>query len=189
MRLLQFFNKPKLVPKLYTSLNQLPIHNFNEIITNQNLDYLKRNIDDNVQGLVLENLWLDLMDDYFTLTKNPKALMQLKRKMQIMLIEKKINVLEILKYCILKEINVDKELQSYGLTKENLAQHLGLLKNDLLKKITALPEEIEASNNEFDKTIAVLLSKGFSVNRFKTVVTEWVAMLEIVEQQNKAQQQ
>lgn len=187
----KFFMKNKAVagPKLYTTCNTLPIHNFNEIMNNQDLNYLKINRDDKVSNSDLENAWLNLMDEYFTLTNNPKALHQLKNKMHIMILEKKIHVLEILKYCIAREINVDEEMKIYRVTKQNLPQHLGLLKNDLLKKLAAIPEEINNADNEFDKTIAVLMSRGFSVNRFKTVVSEWVAMLEIVEKQNKAQQQ
>lgn len=190
-KFLNFFRRKKATagPKLYVTCNTLPIHNFNEIINNQNLNFLKMNMDDQIPDSILEATWLNLMDEYFTLTNNPRATHQLKLKISLMLLEKKINVLEILNHCIVKKIDVDEELKSYQLTKENISQHLGLLKNDLLKKIAAIPEEISTSKNEFDRTIAVLLSRGFSVNRFRTVVSEWVAMLEIVELQNKANQE
>lgn len=190
-KFLNFFRRKKATagPKLYVTCNTLPIHNFNECIANDDFNYLKRNLNDDVSRSLLESTWLDIMDEYFTLTNNRKALYQLKNKIAIMILEKKVSVLELLQYCVVKEINVDEELKSYRMTKENLSQHLGLAKNDLLKKIAALPEEMKTNNNEFDKTIAVLLSRGFSVNRFRTVVSEWVAMLEIVELQNKANQE
>ncbi len=177
--------EPKKV-ELYDRCNTLPIHNFNEVATTGNFDYLKVNKEDNVSDEQLQLAWLSILDEYFTISKNNMALIQFRKKTELIFLEKKLQVLEILKFCINRNINVTDQLKEYKTSKEKISIHIGMIKNDISRISKSLPqEEIKKDNSEFDRSIAVLSQAGFKIDRFTTVVSEWVQMLDIFQQQNK----
>ena len=114
------------------------------------------------------------------------ALIQFRKKSELIFLEKKLHVFEILKFCTDRNINVEVQLKEYRTSKEKISIHIGMLKNDISRISKSLPqEEIKKDSTEFDRTIAVLSQAGFKIDRFTTVVSEWVQMLDIFQQQNK----
>jgi hypothetical protein len=78
-------------------------------------------------------------------------------------------------------------MKMYRVTKENLLANIGIIKNDLTRITKAIPsEEAHKDETEFDRTIAVILKNGFQINRNTTVVSEWCAILSLIEKQQKA---
>jgi len=175
----------------YSKCNELPIHNFNEVASNNDFSYLIKNKDEEVSDEVLQLAWLDILDEYLTISKNNIALNALKKKAKITLLQKRLDTLEIMKYCADRGIDIDAELAQYRIKKDKIQVNIGMVKNDIARLSSSVPSESEkkGSNNTFDRSIAMLNKNGFNINRFTTVVTEWVQALDILEQQHIANQQ
>lgn len=175
---------------LFTKCNELPIHNFNEIANNNDFSYLKRDRNSVVSDELIQSIWVDILDEFISISKNTYAVNVIKKKSKIMLLELRLKVFETLKYCSIRGVNIDSELQHYRMTKESISINIGLMRNDISRLKGSLPDENEKKANqcslEFDRTIAILNKNGFQIKRFTTVVTEWVQALNILEQQNKA---
>jgi hypothetical protein len=166
----------------------LPIHNFNEVATNGDLNYLKINREDHVKESELQIVWLNILDEYFALSKNVKAISALKKKYSIILMNYKLEVLNALKICLDKGINIDKELSLCKTDKVRLSAHIGMLKNDISRISNSLPiEDNRQENSDFDRTLAVIMKYGYKINRFKTTVSELIAIKQLIEEQNKAE--
>jgi hypothetical protein len=183
-----FFNK-KPVQKaiLYTKCNELPCHNFNEVATNNDFNYLKVNKNDVATDIELETAWLGILDEYFRISKNTQGLNILKKKTSLLFLENKLQVFEAMQICLSKNINIDLEMKMYRTDKNILKIHIGMIKNDINRILKTLPvEENTKDENEFDRSLAVLSQAGFKIDRFTTVVSEWVQMLKVFElQQSK----
>lgn len=175
----------------YSKCNELPIHNFNEVASNNDFSYLIKNKDEAVSDDVLQLAWLDILDEYLTISKNAIALNALKKKAKIMLLEDKLRLLEVMKYCDDRGINIDAELAQCRIKKDKIQVNIGMIKNDINRLISSIPneEEKKGSNDNFENSIALLLEKGYNVNRHKMVVTEWVAALGRIEKQYEANKQ
>lgn len=182
-----FKKKPVKKAELYTRCNQLPVHNFNEAATNNDLNYLKVNKNDIVSDIELEKAWLEILDEYFTISKNTQGFSILKKKTNLIFLENKLHVFEALQICLSKNINVDAELKMYRTDKNIIKIHIGMIKNDINRISKTLPSEENAKDEtEFDRSLAVLSQAGFKIDRFTTVVSEWVQMLKVFElQQSK----
>lgn len=182
-----FKKKPVQKAELYTRCNVLPVHNFNEIATNNDFNYLKVNKSDTATDLELQTAWLGILDEYFRISKNVQGLAILKKKTSLLFLENKLHVFEAMQICIFKNINIDLEMQLYKTNKDILKVHIGMIKNDIARISKTLPvEENTKDENEFDRSLAVLSQAGFKIDRFTTVVSEWVQMLKVFElQQSK----
>jgi hypothetical protein len=184
--MISFFKKKPAEPaQLYTKCNILPVHNFNEIATNNDFNYLKVNKTDVVSDIELETAWLVILDEYFRISKNTQGFAILKKKTSLLFLEKKLQVFEALQICLLKNINVDIEMKMYKTNKDILKIHIGMVKNDINRILKSLPGEDEGvkDENDFDRSLAVLSQAGFKIDRFATVVSEWVQMLRVFESQ------
>lgn len=172
---------------LYTKCNELPIHNFNEIATNNDFNYLKVNKSCVVSDEEIEVAWLGILDEYFRLSKNTLALIQLKKKTQLLFLHKKLQVLQAIRICLDKGLNVDSEMKEYRTDKTKIAPHIGLIMNDINRIEKSFPKETGIdSESQFDDTLAGILKSGFHINRFTTTVSEWCSILNLIEKQNKA---
>lgn len=173
---------------VYTTCNTLCIHNFNEVANNSDFSYLKKDRNEDVNDEVLQLAWLDILDEYLTISNNQIALTLLNKKAKVMLLEKKLNVLLVMKYCIDRNIDISEQLKEYNLKAEKVQINIGLIKNDISRISNSIPSDSErkSNNTDFDKSIAMLNKNGFNINRFTTVVSEWVQALNILEQQYKA---
>jgi len=181
-----FKRKKAVVANLYRKCNVLPIHNFNEIATNNDLNYLKVNKNDFVSQIELEETWLTILDEFYRISKNVKILNVLKKKTELILLEKKLDVFEALQICLSKNIDVENEMKLYKTNKNIINIHIGMIKNDISRITKSIPvEEIRNDTNEFEKTLAVILKSGFQFNRFTNVVSEWVSILNLIQEQNK----
>jgi hypothetical protein len=181
-----FKRKKATIANLYRKCNVLPIHNFNEIATNNDFNYLKVNKNDDVSQIELEETWLIILDEFYKISKNNKALISFKKQINLMLLYKKLTVFEVIKICINKNIDVVAECKKYKIDKTKIDIHIGMLKNDIARISKSIPsEESEGNTNEFERTIAVILKSGFQINRFTTVVSEWVSILNLIQEQNK----
>lgn len=176
---------------LFTKCNELPIHNFNEIANNGDFSYLKRDRNSVVSEEEIQSTWLNILDEFLSISNNTYAVNMLKKRSKILLLERKLKVFEALNYCISKEIDVSNELKEYRMTKNRLASNISLIKNDISRLSNTIPKE-EKNNNgssEFERTIAIIIKNGYQIDRFKTVVSEFCSILNLIEQQNKAQKQ
>ncbi len=176
---------------LFTKCNELPIHHFNEIANNNDFSYLKRDRNTIVSEEKIQSTWLNILDEFLTISNNTFAFNMLKKRSKIILLDRKLKVFEALQYCISKGIDVGKELKEYRMTKERLASNIGLIKNDISRLSNSIPTE-EKNNNgnsEFERTIAIIIKNGYQIDRFKTVVSEFCSILNLIEQQHKAQKQ
>lgn len=177
----------KETPELYLRCNELPIHNFNEIATNSDFSYLKKNRNDDISNSDLEMAWITILDEYFRISKNTMALGLLKKKCGLIYLEKKLQVFEALKICIDLKIDVSEKLKEYRINNVTIDAHIGMIKNDISRIFAQLQkeEEVKQDNQNFDKTIAIILKNGYQINRHTTVVSEWVQILNLIEQSQK----
>jgi len=182
--------KSKAKPQLYRACRELPVHNFNEVASNNDFSFLKKNPNDVVSDEDLQLAWLDILDEYLTISKNALVLNAMSKKAKVILLEKKLHVLEVMKFCAERGIDIDEELKEYRLKKDKIQINIGLIKNDINRLSNSMPNETERknSNTDFDRSIAMLNKNGFNINRFTTVVSEWVQALNILEQQQIANQ-
>ena len=181
-----FKKKTKLKAKLYTRCNELCIHNFNEIATNSDFDYLKINKLDQVSDTEIELAWLGILDEYFRLSKNALAINQLKKKTSLLFLSKKLQVFQAMQICIDKGIDVSKELKEYRTDKTRLPIHTGMISNDINRIEKTIPkEESQTDENNFEMTLAMVIENGFQINRHTTMLSEWIAILHRIEQRQK----
>ena len=162
----------------------MPIHSFNEV-SNGDLNYMKIDRNDNVPIAELENAWLSIIDEYFVLSKNIQGIENIKKKSVLNLLEKKMQVYEVIKFCLEKNENVDEAMKQYGINAIDLPQYMALIKYDIDDLNSILQKTDTQGDNEFDRTFAIVLKSGFQINRFTTTVSEWIAILNIIEEQNK----
>lgn len=172
---------------LYQKCNELPIHNFNEISNNNNLNYLKIDKKDVVSDIDLQNCWLEILEEYLKISNNKSAFFQLNQQSSILLLETRLRVLECFKNCIQNEINIDVQLLEYKIEKQTIDQRIGLIKNDLAKFYNEMPVTEKSNSNDFEQSIAIIMENGYSINRFKTVVSEYVAILNRIQTKIKNQ--
>lgn len=157
---------------LYKNCRELPIHNFNECMEG-NLSYLVvsgEHTDDE-----LESKWVDILDEYNALTKTGVDTNIIKR-CEIVSLQLQIDLI-----VELSTLSNVEEFQKYTQNKDRL---IAGLTNKLNRKIKELPKNTD--KNDFDKTLAVLNSNGFTIDRFKTPVSEYVKMLELLDEKIKA---
>lgn len=176
---------------LYRKCSELPIHNFNEVSSNGDFSYLKKNRNDEVSNTELELCWLNILDEYFTLTDNPMAVANLKKRIRLILMDRKLEVLNALKLCIERNVNVDSELKEYRTSKQKITIHIGMLMNDIQRVQKSLPKENEEkqSATNFDDSIAFIIENGYQINRHTTVVSEYCSILKRIKlRKQKAQQ-
>ncbi len=182
--------KTKSAAKLYRKCNELSIHNFNEVASNNDFSFLKKNSQDLVSDEELQSAWLDILDEYMTISDNKLAISLLSKKAKLILLEKKLHVFEMMKFCLNRNINIDEQLAQYRIKKDKVQANIGMVKNDINRISATMPtqEERTVNNTDFDRSIAMLNKNGFNINRFTTVVSEWVQALNILEKQSKANQ-
>lgn len=189
------YRKPKKIdePKLFRKCNQLPIHNFNEAM-NGDLNYLKVDPDDVVDELILQQAWLDIMDEFLPMSKNALAMRIIGRKSQILLLQQRLRVLSIINYCYTQGYDVDEKAKEYKTSKEKIMVHIGLVKNDIARITTGIPTESDDAktgnnNADFERSIAIAMKFGYQIDRFKTVVSTWCAIMNQIDKQNKPRPQ
>ena len=174
---------------LYRKCNELPIHNFNEVQNNGDFSYLKKNRNEEVSNEELGACWMEILCEYFTLNNDPQSLNNLKKKIQLLKLERRIDVFLVLIDCIDKGIDVEAEMKQYKTNKQNIKKRYGLLVNDLNKIIEMMPnnDNQEQSKVDFDDSIAYIIENGYQVNRHTTVVSEYIAILKRIKAKNKKQ--
>lgn len=188
---MKLFNRAKKKAELYRKCNELPIHNFNEVASNNDFSFLKKNKQDIVSDKDLQLAWLDILDEYLKISKNVYADNILNKKSKIILLQKKLEVLQVMKYCVDREIDIDSYLKEYRIKKEKIGINIGMVQNDINRISNSIPKEETAkdSNMDFEASIALLMEKGYRIDRYTTVVTEWTAALNRIEKQHQLQQQ
>lgn len=185
-----FLRKKRNKSNVYRNCNELPIHNFNEVDSFSRFEFLKKNQDDNVSEEVLQLAWLNILDELLTISNNKIAINIIKKKTDVLLLHRKMKVLEALKICIDLNIDVDQQLKEYKTTKEKISIHIGMLKNDI-NRITPAEESVDevrdenANNLNFENSIVRLIEKGYQIDRFKTVVSTWITALNRLEKLEK----
>lgn len=181
-----FKRKKEVIANLYRKCNELCIHNFNEVATNNDFNYLKVNKNDVVSQIELEETWLIILDEFYRISKNVKILNVLKKKTQLILLVKKLVVFEALQICLSKNIDIEAEMKLYKTNKNIVNIHIGMIKNDIARVSKSIPsEENGTDTNDFERTLAIILKSGFQINRFTNVVSEWVSILNLIQEQNK----
>jgi len=173
-------------PKLYNRCNIMPIHCFNEV-SNGDLNYMKINREDKVSDADLEKAWLTIIDEYFILSKEVQGIENLKKKTALTLLQNKIWVYEAIQLCLNKGLNVDNTMKLYGVNAVDLPQYMALIKYDIDDLNSILQKTDVKGDNEFDRMFAIVLKNGFQINRFTTTVSEWIAILNLLEEQSKQQ--
>lgn len=176
---------------VYCKCNELVIHNFNEVASNNDFSYLKKNKNEVVSDEALQLAWLDILDEYLTISNNAIAVSSLQKKAKVIKLEKKMHVFQMMKFCIDRNIDISEYLKEYNVKADKVQVNIGMIKNDISRLNNGIPSETERSNSntDFDRSIAMLNKNGFNINRFTTVVSEWVQALNILEKQYKANQQ
>jgi hypothetical protein len=176
---------------LFNKCNELPIHNFNEIANNNDFSYLKRDCNSVVSDDLIQSTWLNILDEFLSISNNTYAVNMLKKRSKILLLERRLKVLEALNYCISKGIDVSIEMKEYRMTNNRLNSNISLIKNDISRLTNTIPTEEKTNNNssDFERTIAIIIKNGYQIDRFKTVVSEFCSILNLIEQQHKAQKQ
>ncbi|MXV39350.1 hypothetical protein GO491_11795 [Flavobacteriaceae bacterium Ap0902] len=165
---------------LYKNCRELPIHNFNECMEG-NFSYLV--ISGEHSEIEIQEKWIGIIDEYNSLiTKG--ADINISKKAEILGLHLKINLITILQELKSVESLADGEFKDL-IKKYGKPTLLAGLKNKLNRKLNELPEQKD-SENDFDKTLAVLNSQGFNVDRFKTPVSEYIKMLELLDEKFKA---
>ena len=105
--------------------------------------------------------------------------------------DRKLEVLNALKLCIERNVNVDAELKEYRTSKQKITIHIGMLMNDIQRVQKSLPKENEErqSATDFDDSIAFIIENGYQINRHTTVVSEYCSILKRIKlRKQKAQQ-
>ncbi len=178
---------------LFTKCSELPIHNFNEVANNNDFSYLKRNRNSIVSDDEIQSAWLNILDEFLKISNNAYAINILKKKSKVIHLGKKLQVLQIAKYAIDKGIDVTDILKQYKITEKSLNANIGLIKNDISRINSAVPDEEEEDlqdrNQDFENTIVLLLENGYHINRNETVVTTWVSALNRLDKKYKANKQ
>lgn len=182
-----FKKQPEKAPaELYRQCNELPIHNFNEISTNGDYDYLKKNRNDDVPVAELDKVWYDILDEFLRISKNKIANGILRKKKELIFLYKRLDILEAIKTCIDYEIDVTDKCKEYRVTPKNIDARIGLVKNDIMRITNSLSDKEgqtqDPGETDFDRSIAQIMRAGYPINRFKTVVTEWCAILNLLEE-------
>lgn len=179
----------KRVFDLYDKCNVLPIHNFNEAM-NGDLSFLKKNPNSIVPDFILQNIWVDILDEYLKISDNKISLMMLGKKIKTVYLISQLDVMSAIKIAIEAGVDVDPYLKKYRVKRENINLKISLLKNEINKIFAENKKEKDESQGHanFEMSLAMIRKEGYSVDRFKMVVTEWCAILNQIEKQHKQQQ-
>ena len=132
---------------LFNKCNELPIHNFNEIANNNDFSYLKRDRNSVVSDELIQSTWLNILDEFLSISNNTYAVNMLKKRSKILLLERRLKVLEALNYCISKGIDVSIEMKEYRMTNNRLNSNISLIKNDISRSTNTIPTE-EKTNKD-----------------------------------------
>ncbi|WP_027381873.1 hypothetical protein [Epilithonimonas caeni] len=187
--LIDFFRKTK-VFDLYDKCNILPIHNFNEAMSGD-LSFLKKDPNSKVPDFILQNLWIEILDEFLKISDNKISMMMLGKKIKTVYLLSQMDVFTAIKVSINAGVDVEPYLKKYRVKKENIDLKISLLKNEINRIFFS---ENKKENNDgqghsnFEMSLAMIRKEGYSVDRFKMVVTEWCAILNQIEKQHKIQQ-
>lgn len=189
--MLKLFRRKSKPAQLYFKCNELPIHNFNEVSENDDFTYLQKNRDDVVSQHLLDAAWLGILDEFIRISKNVVAVSTLKKKRELLLLNKRLQVLVAIQINVDHGNDVTDICKQYKLNEEKIHVHVGMVKNDIARISKTLPDpededQKKTGNTEFDQSIAACLKAGYQINRFSTVVTEWCAILNTIKQQKPA---
>lgn len=178
------FQKDK--PKLYTRCNELPIHNFNEVATNDDFNFLKKNPDDKVSIDDLQLAWLGILDEFIRISKNAFAIATIQKKSTIILLEKKLHVFEAIKLNIKYGNDVTDVCKEYRVKRDKIDAYIGMVKNDIARIQKGIKtEDGVKSETDFDRSIMICNKYGYTINRFTTMVSEWVQALNLIEKEQQ----
>ena len=171
----------------------MPIHNFNEVASNNDFSFLKKNPQDVVSDEDLQLAWLDILDEYLRISNNLIVINSLHKKDKIIKLQSRLNVFLAMKYNAEIGVNIDAELKEYKIKKDKIQVNIGMIKNDIGRLSNSIFENEEKNNSDiskhFEDSLALLMEKGYRVDRHIMVVTEWVAALNRIEKQIKVNQQ
>lgn len=188
LKIQDWLKKKKLKSKanLFYKCSELPIHNYNEVDSFGDFNFLKKNPNDKVSENDLHECWLGILDELIQISKNATAKNLIRKKINFISLIRKLNVFEALKTCIDLKIDVEQTLKLYRIRKEDIDKHIGITKNKLND---LLPNENQTSNektaNNFELSIVVLTEHGYNVDRFKMTVTTWAIALNRIEEKAK----
>lgn len=173
---------------LYNKCNILPIHNFNEA-SNGDLSFLQVNKNEEIPEYILQETWIEIMDEYLKISNSALTLSILGEKLKSVYLISQLKVYQSLKNCFENEIDVTELLKKYRIKPENINQKIALVKNDFNQLFTKEKEgKNESDNSNFEMSLAMIRKEGYSIDRFKMVVTEWCAILNQIEKQQRIAQ-
>ncbi|WDF45250.1 hypothetical protein PQ459_10100 [Chryseobacterium sp. KACC 21268] len=184
-KLLSFFINRE-VFELYDKCNVLPIHNFNEAM-NGDLSFLKKNPNSKVPDFILQNLWIEILDEFLKVSNNKISLMMLGKKIKTVYLISQMDVLSAIQISINAGVDVDFYLKKYRVKKETINLKISLLKNEINKIFSENKDNKDDGEGHanFEMSLAMIRKEGYTVDRFKMVVTEWCAILNQIEKQHK----
>ncbi len=189
-KLFDFFNfrKKRKVERydLYDKCNILPIHNFNEVM-NGDLSFLQKDRNVKVPEDVLQEVWINVLDEYLKISKSAITISMLGKKVKSVYLISQLDVFTALQKCIDYGTDVSELLKKYKVKPETLNQKISLVKNEinLLFSKEQNREETSSENSNFEMSLVMIRKEGYTVDRFKMVVTEWCAILNQIEKQHK----
>lgn len=197
MNLLKVFKpKPVTAPpvmqaaRLYTNCSELVLHNFDQVLTYNRFEYLKVDRSLPVTDAELQAAWFEIMSEFIPLSKNVSAMSTIKKRSNLLVMAKLLQVYEAVKINIQCDNDVTDVCRRYRLKPSAIDQHIGLLKNDILKTQNKLPKPTDGEPkpdlivSDIDKSIAVAAKHGYKINRFETVVSEWCQIMDMIENSN-----
>ena len=164
------------------------MHNFNEIQITNDLTYLikdKDKHDDNE----LKRHWINILDESFKLSKDNAQKKFFRDRAELLYLEMKLtfigHALELKKLSLEDEHikQLDEILKKYRVT--NIEQEILQTTDKINLKISQFNKQYNTDKNgNFDKTLATMRINGYHVNRHDITVTEWIALLEQIKNQN-----
>ena len=165
---------------MYDSCDVLPIYIFDKILQTQ--DYTLLNVDNPAE------VWKDIVVEYEEKMGEYEQRMKYRKQLEILYLETKLNTLKrcylVLQtnppYDIIKEIdNVEKK---FGV--KNIER--GIKSTEALIEIKRKEIEVKGDRKSLDYHIArVSKFLGYRVDKFETTVSEWVELLNMIEEQQK----
>jgi hypothetical protein len=165
------------------------LHNFDQVLTYNRFEYLKVERKSVATEPELQAAWLSIISEFIILSKNVRAMGNIKKRSNLVLLERRLTVLVAIEINIKCGNDVSKECAERRIKSENIRQHIGLLKNEISRMQASLPKPSDdmaqeakpVIESDIDKSIAYAAKHGYKINRFETVVSEWCQIMNMIE--------
>lgn len=178
---------------LYQNCREFPIHNFNECDLYQDYKYVVK--EGEYTNEQMERQWINLYTEYTELLNDSSTNKILSDKADIIQLEVKYNILIAIKLAsdLIEEYKIDDAEVIDFINKTKSKYRV----NDINKAITVTYDRLNSKIEEvksyitdnkskgIDDLLPYLISKGYSVDRYRTTVSEWVGIIHHLKQEQK----